>query len=244
MYVCWIWSNRSQEKEYKMKNITVILTLAAVLYSPVSSAKDNEEKNETSSQENEKKEDGEKKERKKEVRFPFFTVGIHGGLLMLGDMMLSTDDYTGTEQNLTITQRGGAIVKLPINLLGDGLGIEITPFLSGERTGDDGIEKITSVGGQLGFAYRFRIRRFYPKIGIGGHIAYLGGDDINHGIEAYGRIPIGFTWYFARFMALEVEVAAMVGATGIRTNGTGVFSNRMYYDTTGGLEFAVGFRFP
>jgi hypothetical protein len=192
----------------------------------------------------EDKKDGEKKERRKDVRMPFFTGGILGGMVFYGDYDVSATDENNVTQKLKVSERAGVILKLHFNLLGDGLGIEINPLFSSEWTGDTEVEKFTALGAQLGIAYRFHIRRFYPKIGIGGHVAYLKGDNVDAGLEAYGRLPIGFSIYFVRFMAIDFEVAWMSGVTGIRTAGLGVFDDHIRYDYTSGLEAVIGIRFP
>ena len=192
-------------------------------------------------EETQNKEAGEK-ERRKDVRMPFLTAAVDAGLVFLSDINLDAKD-NGVPTKLKVSPRSGVIAKLHLNLLGDGLGIEINPFVSAAWTGDNDIEKIIAVGVQLGVAYRFRIRRFYPKIGVGGHLAYLGGD-IDHGLEAYGRFPIGFTIYFLRFLGFDMEVAYMTGTTGIKTEGMGVFDKIQRYDYSHGLEVVIGLRFP
>ena len=184
------------------------------------------------------------KEKKKDVRMPFLTVGLQAGVAYYGDMKFSAKDDNGDETTLNISGRPSALVKLHINLLGSGLGIEVNPLFAYEVPGDDGLEKFAALGIQLGLAYRFQIRRFYPKIGIGGHVAYLGGGDIDRGLEAYGRIPVGFTIYFARFLAFDLEVAYLIGATGLKTDGLDEFDKVAHWDTTSGLEAIIGLRFP
>lgn len=191
-------------------------------------------------------EDAEKgeKEKKKDVRMPFLTVAIQAGVAYFGDMKLTAKDDNDEEVELNVSGRPAALVKLHINLLGSGLGIEVNPLFAYEVPGDDGLEKFAALGIQLGLAYRFQIRRFYPKIGIGGHVAYLGGGDIDRGLEAYGRIPVGFSVYFVRFLAFDLEVAYLIGATGLKTDGLGEFDKVAHWDTTSGLEAVIGLRFP
>lgn len=184
------------------------------------------------------------KARRKSVRMPFFTAAVDGGLIFFGDYNVSGTDANGETQTLHISSRAGIILKLQLNLLGSGIGIEISPLFSGEWTGDTGVAQLYAAGAQLGIAYRFHIRRFYPKIGIGAHLAYLNSGDIKRGVEAYGRLPIGFSIYFVRFLALELEVAWMSGVTGLRTEGLGIFDNIARYDYTNGLEAVIGLRFP
>lgn len=186
-----------------------------------------------------------KGEEKKDVRMPFLTAALDGGMIFFSGMSITAKDDDDVERTRNISSRLGAIVKLQINLLGDGLGLEINPFFASEWVGDTGLDRFSAVGAQLGLAYRFHIRRFYPKIGIGAHLAYIGGGDIGGGMEAFGRLPFGFSIYFARFLAFEMEAALMTGATGIKTDGFGGgFDKVAHFDYNTGVEVVIGLRFP
>jgi predicted permease len=187
---------------------------------------------------------GEKKEeRRKDVKMPFVTAAIQGGIIYFSGIQLSAKNENGNTQTFDVSNRLGLILKVHLNVLGSGLAIELNPFFAEEWVGDNEIEKFAAVGLQLGLAYRFHFGRFYPKVGIGAHLAYLDGKDIGRGVEAFGRLPVGFTVYFMRFLAFDMEAAFLTGATGLKTN-SGLFSNHMRFDYTSGAEIVIGLRFP
>ena len=187
--------------------------------------------------------DGE--EKRKSVRMPFLTAAIQGGLIFFSGMEVSAENDSGGKDTLSLSGRAGVILKLHLNLLGSGLAIEINPFFAQEWVGDVAIDHFSAVGAQIGLAYRFHIRRFFPKIGIGAHIAYAGGGDLEHGLEAFGRLPVGFTVYMARFLAFDLEAALLTGATGIQTKNLGNdFDRLIRFDYNTGLEVVIGLRFP
>ena len=169
--------------------------------------------------------DGEKKEeRRKDVKMPFVTAAIQGGIIYFSGIQLSAKDENGNNQTFDISNRLGLIPKLHLNVLGSGLAVELNPFFAEEWVGDKEIEKFAAVGLQLG-------------------LAYLDGKDIGRGVEAFGRLPVGFTVYFMRFLAFDLEAAFLTGATGLKTN-SGLFSNHMRFDYTSGAEIVIGLRFP
>jgi len=132
---------------------------------------------------------------------------------------------------LTIEQRHAFIGKLHLDLGGDGIAVEIAPFIAVEGSDISALQvnpgqgmggglggDFVAVGGQLNLVYRFGSKAFFPHLGIGFHGAYLVSEDIDYGAELYGRIPIGFSAYFAKNAAFVMEVGLMYGATGIKAN--------------------------
>jgi len=96
------------------------------------------------------------------------------------------------------------------------LSVDTGQGVSGGLGGD-----FIAIGGQLGLVFRIPAAKyFFPHIGIGFHGAYLTSDSVDYGAELYGRIPIGFTWYWGESFALTAEVGFMYGATGIRLKQT------------------------
>ena len=181
-------------------------------------------------------------EESRDVRMPFLSAAPEVGLIFFNGVSMKAKE-NGETAKLNISSRTGIIFKIQGNLFGDGLGLEFNPFVTHTWTGDDKVGKLVAVGAQLGIAYRFHIRSFYPKIGVGGHFAYLDGD-IDSGVELYGRFPVGFSYYFMRFLAFDMEVAYMTGSTGIKTKGAGVFDEKIRHDHSHGLEVVLGLRFP
>lgn len=130
----------------------------------------------------------------------------------------------------TVEPRHGLIFKLHLDLGGDGVAFELAPIFSlqfGGITPNSSISDINfesgfssgsfqAVGGEMGLVYRFSIKQFFPHFGFGFHGAYLRGDDIEYGVEIYGRIPVGLTVYLAQHIAVVAEFGFMLGVTGIR----------------------------
>ncbi|MDD5306801.1 MAG: hypothetical protein PHU25_05715 [Deltaproteobacteria bacterium] len=114
-----------------------------------------------------------------------------------------------------VEPRSSVVVKAHLDLGGDGLALELAPLYSWEW-GSGTFGNFNALGAELTFAWRFRVGSFYPGLGLGLHCAYIMGDDISSGAECYGRLPVGFTWYFAEYAALVFEVGLMYGGTGIR----------------------------
>ncbi|MBN2804439.1 MAG: hypothetical protein JXR91_15195 [Deltaproteobacteria bacterium] len=134
-------------------------------------------------------------------------------------------DYNGIK--LQVDKRNSFVAKVHLDLGGDGIAFEIAPLIAFEKIGGDlssfsedlgsGVSgSLFALGGQTNIVFRGSWGSFYPHLGIGFHGTYLFGDNIEYGAEIYGRIPLGFTWYFAKHVAMVVEFAFMYGATGIR----------------------------
>ncbi|MBN2530818.1 MAG: hypothetical protein JXR76_30810 [Deltaproteobacteria bacterium] len=134
-------------------------------------------------------------------------------------------EYNGLKFH--VDKRNAFVLKLHLDLGGDGLAFELVPSLAYQKIGgditsfgadlSDGVAgSLLAVGGQMNLMFRGSWGSFFPHLGIGFHGSYLYGDEIEYGADIYGRIPAGFTWYFAKHLGLVVEFAFMIGATGIR----------------------------
>jgi hypothetical protein len=127
----------------------------------------------------------------------------------------------------TVDPRNGFIAKLHFDFGGDGFAIELAPIFEIQAGGIEvktatlsGLEKggsFQAVGGQLSVVYRFKAGYFFPSLGLSFHGTYLMGDRILYGTELYGRLPVGFSIYMGKHIALVFEVGLMYGVTGIRT---------------------------
>jgi hypothetical protein len=144
-------------------------------------------------------------------------------------------DITVKGVKLSIEKRAAFVGKLHFDLGGDGLGFEIAPLFavegSGKKLSDLSVDAgqgvggglggdFIAVGGQIGLVYRFSAGHFFPHLGLGFHGAYLTSDKLDYGAELYGRIPIGFSWYWGDSFALVMEVGIMYGVTGLRLKQT------------------------
>lgn len=159
---------------------------------------------------------------KKPFRFASFSFSPQIGYSFFPESNFEYDNI-----KLKVDNRNSFVLKLHLDMGGDGLAFELTPFFANEKIGGDlssfgkdlagGVSgSFHAVGSQIGIAVRGSWGSFYPHIGIGFHSAFLFGDSIEYGAELYGRIPLGFTWYVAKHLGLVMEFAFMYGATGIR----------------------------
>ncbi len=159
--------------------------------------------------------------------FGWFTVAPEVGYIYFPK---ATYSYRGFE--LAVEQRNGLIAKVHFDLGGDGLAFDIAPLFAAEFGGIDSTAgsfgnvsnlsnladaSFQAIGGQIALVYRFDVGHFFPHLGISFHGAYLMGNQIDYGVELYGRIPVGFTIYMGKHVGLVFEAAFMYGATGIKT---------------------------
>ncbi len=168
-------------------------------------------------------------EEDEEHEFLGFTFAPEVGYVFFPKSELTVNGFKATVQ-----ARNGFMAKAHFDLGGDGIAFELAPLFAVEAGGIDaqggdfgsvavdlndglGAGSFQAVGGQMSLVWRFRAGRFYPGFGLGFHGAYLMGDDIDYGMELYGRVPVGFTVYLAERLGLVVEAGFMFGVTGIRT---------------------------
>ncbi|MBN2716681.1 MAG: hypothetical protein JXX14_12575 [Deltaproteobacteria bacterium] len=134
-------------------------------------------------------------------------------------------EYDGLSFN--VDKRNSFVLKLHLDMGGDGLAFELVPLLAYQKIGGDirsfsedlssGVSgSLLAAGGQMNLMFRGSWGSFFPHLGIGFHGTYLFGDGIEYGADIYGRIPAGFTWYVAKHLGIVVEFAFMLGVTGIR----------------------------
>ncbi|MFO8073160.1 MAG: hypothetical protein R6V85_14910 [Polyangia bacterium] len=154
----------------------------------------------------------------------------------VGAAIFPQADITVRGVDLSIEKRAAFVGKLHFDLGGDGIGFELAPLFaiegSGKKLSDLSVDTGQGVGGGLGgdfvavggqLALVFRIpagRYFFPHIGLGFHGAYLASDSVDYGAELYGRVPIGFSWYWGDSFAMTVDIGVMYGATGLRLKQT------------------------
>ena len=145
----------------------------------------------------------------------------------IGYAYFPESDYEVKGLKFSVDNRNSFVLKLHLDLGGDGLAFELVPLLAYQKIGGDissfgsdlssGVAgSLLAIGGQLNLMIRGSWGSFFPHLGIGFHGAYLYGDDIEYGADIYGRLPVGFTWYVAKHLGIVVEFAFMIGATGIR----------------------------
>jgi hypothetical protein len=147
-----------------------------------------------------------------------------------------------------INARNSFVVKGHVDLGGDKLALELAPLYAWE--GCSGlVGNLNALGGEITLVYRFKSNNIYPGIGIGFHGAYLfPNDNVKRGVELFGRVPLGLTWYFMKYVGLVLEGGFLFGGTGIRFKDVEAVPGNLYENTEYafnlGFDLLVGLRFP
>ena len=145
----------------------------------------------------------------------------------IGYAYFPESEFTYNGLTFNVDNRNAFVLKLHLDMGGDGLAFELAPMMAYQKIGGNirsfskdlssGVSgSLMALGGQMNLVVRGSWGSFYPHLGIGFHGAYLYGDGIEYGADIYGRIPAGFTWYVAKHFAIVAEFAFMLGVTGIR----------------------------
>ncbi len=175
-----------------------------------------------------------------------------------------------SSENFDVPTRDAFKVMLDLDFGGDGFGFRLSPYFSyqtaqarkctttilngilpSQNCSDDDKVPIDyhfkALGLYFGSMYRFRIWNIHPSIGLGTQAAYLWDDNIEHGIELFGRLPLEILWYPTDHLAVVVEVAFLYGITGIQ-NSNKLKNYAINLDFNVGQGFGVdalvGIRFP
>jgi len=148
------------------------------------------------------------------------------------------DDLTNNQ----LESRHSLIVSLSFDFGGDGLGWELAPYYANEN----GDVSMHVLGIHSAIVYRWHSGYWYPHLGIGTKGGYIFGDQIDGGMEFYGRIPIGFSYYFIDSLALLCELGLGYGITGIdpTSDSTTFFFEDFKIGHGFYMDLLVGFRFP
>jgi hypothetical protein len=148
-----------------------------------------------------------------------------------------------------VPARHGVLVKGHVDLGGDAWAVELVPLYSWERCRGK-VGNLNALGGEVNLVYRFNMTKTYPHLGLGFRGAYLfPNDNIKAGNEVYGRVPVGITWYFVKYIALVLDAGFMFGGTGIRFKEnddpeTSNLAGKTEYAFTLGFDALIGIRFP
>lgn len=166
----------------------------------------------------------EKEDEEDDQALSWFTASPQVGYTFFPQAQMSYQGFT-----TTVSPRNGLVAKLHLDLGGDGIGFEIAPLFGFQTGGIDNLggslgdfnvdpakASFLNVGGEMAIVYRFHLGYFYPHLGIGFHGSYVFGGDIEYGAQIYGRVPVGFSLYMGKSVALVVEAAFLFGATGMK----------------------------
>jgi hypothetical protein len=145
--------------------------------------------------------------------------------------------------------RHGVVLKGHVDVGGTGGALEVAPLYTFQHAGGL-LGNLHGVGGEVSLVYRHSAGEFHPGIGLGFHgVFYAPNDDIQRGMDLMARIPIGTTWYFARYLGLVLETGPMLGVTGILFKDTddpvqSALFERMELAFVFGIDLVMGLRFP
>jgi hypothetical protein len=130
-----------------------------------------------------------------EDRLDWFTLAVKGGLAYYGC------------QSVTGPARTAGNVQLNLDFGGDGFAFELAPYFA---MGD-----VLTAGAFLGPVYRIPLLHgtLYPSIGFGLKGGYQFGSTIDMGAEAFGRVPLGVTYYPLKSLGILAEVGGGYGVT-------------------------------
>ena len=149
-----------------------------------------------------------------------------------------------------ISHRHGVVFKGHVDIGGDKWALEIAPIYAFEGCKPP-VDNLHAFGGEASVVYRFGRNTVYPHIGLGFHGTYLfKNDNIHSGAELFGRVPLGVTWYFVKYLGLILEGGFMFGGTGIHFKPNpddkviNNISEDMQYAFTLGFDLLIGLRFP
>ncbi len=178
------------------------------------------------------------------VDFAWLSVAPKIGYLFLSKGELEKNYHT------KISNRHGVIAKGHVDIGGDKWALELAPVYAFEACKAP-VDNFHALGGEAAIAYRFGKTNIYPHIGLGFHGTYLfKNDNIKSGLEMLGRVPLGLTWYFMKYLGLTLEAGFLFGATGIHFKpdpddpAISNVAEHMEYAFTLGFDLLVGLRFP
>jgi len=187
-------------------------------------------------------------------------LGLKAGYLFFGETeyeqvvpVTLPPDISSQLQKRVQPSRGAPTVGLEL-FLGNGLGFawDSEVYLMF----DDSLV----IGGFMGPAFRFHIKRLYVSLGAGLRVGYLTDDSLDAGLDLYGRIPISLTYYVSDGLGLMFEFGFGWGGTGVKFKEAPVVPGlspeqqaqfdalasdfNFQFAKTGTFDGAIGLRFP
>lgn len=164
-----------------------------------------------------------------EGRLNWFTLAVKGGLAYYGSTSLSIGG-----KSVTGPARTAGNVQLNLDFGGDGFAFELAPYLA--------MSDVLTAGAFLGPVYRIPLLdgKLYPSIGLGIKGGYQFGSTIDLGAEAFGRVPLGVTYYPLKSLGILAEVGGGYGVT--LTQGKGMSDLNAGHGLL--IDAMAGVRFP
>jgi len=169
----------------------------------------------------------------RDIHIPWFTMSPTVGY---GFFM-----HSNLKPGVNIDNRHALIVKYSFNLGGRGFSSEIAPVYQYEES-SNGFGTFHAVGLYIGINWRWRWWNFVPSAGFGIKTNYLMGENIEYGVEIYGRFPVSLTWYLAGNFNLILEFAPSYGVVGIKSEKFNL--DELHLGHGFAIDFNIGTRFP
>lgn len=181
-------------------------------------------------------------------------IGFEIGYQHFSDASFDTGGDPATEAIIGgIPERNNRTLALTLDLGGDGLGLQLSPYYA---TGEIRNTDLTTIGVFVGGMLRPRFGSVYPHVGVGLQAGYMSADIITYGLDLYARVPIGITFYPVSNLALVAELGLGWGMTGVQyptqelevDTGQGISvtatSPDLEFGTTTLYDLSIGLRFP
>lgn len=151
--------------------------------------------------------------------------------------------YEKQRGDLGLAKRHSLLIQLDLDMGGAGSGFIFAPYYAMETIDTlAGKKKMHALGADFGMRYAFGSQNVFPYIGFQTKIGYIFKNStlaIDHGLEIYGRIPLGLTYYVLEDLGIVVETCIGYGTTALTGPGyTLKFGHGLYTDV------AVGIRWP
>jgi hypothetical protein len=155
---------------------------------------------------------------------------------------------TVIDQRCRIPSRSGLLLAATLHLGGDGFGWDLEPYLMSASTA-------LALGAYMGPKFDIHLSSpLYFGFGFGFKVAYVWADGWEHGADIGGRIPVRFTYYLLRNLALVVEGSFGAGVSGYLKEKQQITDPRngeplgtvpkMSFGAARVWDLSVGVRFP
>jgi|GEM_PF-6956759 len=204
--------------------VTFVFILACLLVSIPAFAAEN----------NDKKDEG--KQESSEPRWGDFTLAPKIGYAY----------YQNLRNNTTIPGRHSMLIQLDFDMGGPGSGFIFAPYYAMQtaKTTIFGKVRMHTLGADFGMRYAFKAGNAFPYIGLQTKLGYIFNNDlIDHGVELFGRLPLGLTYYILEDLGIVIETCIAYGTT-ITKGGPGVLGTDWNWGHGLYTDVSVGIRWP
>jgi hypothetical protein len=162
--------------------------------------------------------------------------------------LVGSGGCTPIDRQCHTARRDGLLLSATLHLGGDGFGWDIEPYLMFAKSA-------LALGAYSGPKFDIHVADpLYFGFGFGFKVAYVVADGWEHGADIGGRIPVRFTYYVTRNLALVVEGSFGAGVSGYLKEQQTITDPRtgqplgtvpkMSFGAARVWDLSVGVRFP